>query len=210
MAFPNLVERALYLIKRDEFDCVGGVYFGYYEIDKPKWIPQNFGSKLIYSPMLTECPYNVPCGGIVLYRKRMLENLNGFSTNLGMSGNVKDLGEETELQYRASQLNYKIGFDPDLKIHHLIKSEYTKLSWFLLRPYLEGKTSIKIDSNESKSNLFLKFFKSLFGLLFRRLPHNVYQYLTKKKYYWQNLIYDCLLPNMLFLGRLIGSFKNNK
>lgn len=210
MAFPDLVERALDLVKLGDFDCVGGMYFGYYEVEKPKWIPHNFGSKLIYSPILTECPYNVPSGGIVLYRKTILEKLNGFSTNLGMSGNVKDIGEETELQFRASQLNYRIGFDPDLKIHHLIKPEYTNLSWFLVRSYLEGKTSLKINSNENKTILFIKFFKALIGLLFRRFPYNMFQYITKRKYYWQNLIYDSLLPNMLFLGQLIGSFKRNK
>jgi len=207
IAFPDLVERALYLVNRGDFDCVGGIYYGYYEGIKPKWIPEGYGTKNLYSTFLTECPYTIPSGGIVIYRKSMLEYLNGFSSNYGMSGKTKNLGEESELQYRAFKMNYKMGFDPGLKIHHLVKPEYTTLSWFLKRAYLGGKTTIRIVTNENILSTFLRFIKSLLGLFFRRLPCNFYYLITKKNYYWQNLVCDSLLPNMVILGKLVTTIK---
>ena len=207
IAFPDLVERALYLVKRGDFDCVGGMYYGYYEGIKPKWIPEGFGTKNLYNTFLSECPYTIPSGGIAIYRKSMLECLNGFSSYYGMCGKIKDLGEESELQYRAYKLNYKMWFDPDLKIHHLVKPEYTTLSWFIKHAYLQGKTSIRIVTNENIISAFLKFVKSLLGLLFRRLPCNFYFLTTKNNYYWQNLICDSLQPNMLLLGKLVSTIK---
>lgn len=209
IAFPNLIERALYLVKKEDFDCIGGMYYGYYESEKPKWIPNDFGSKYKYSEQLTECPYSIPCGGIVLYRKSMLETLGGFSGEFGMSGIQKNLGEETELQFRASQLGYKIGFDPDLKVYHLVKPEYTSLRWFLKRSFLEGKTNVQISKNHEFSILLFKNIRSVISLIFRRFPINFFKWVTKSNYYWQNLVYDSLMPNSLFFGQLLGALKKD-
>lgn len=207
IAFPNLVDRALYLVEKEDFDCIGGMYYGYYESEKPKWIPDEFGTKYKYAEHLTECPYNIPCGGIVLYRKTMLESLGGFSDSFGMLGSSKKLGEETELQYRASILNYKIGFDPELKVYHLVKPEYATLSWLLLRSFLEGKTTVQIIKKNSLLRILFKNFRSFISLIFKRFPLNVLSWVSHKDYYWQNLIYDSLMPNFLFLGQLWGVLK---
>ncbi len=210
IAFPDLIERALYLINRGDFDCVGGMYYGYYEDEKPKWIPNDYGTKNLYSTTLSACTYNIPCGGIVLYRKSMLEELKGFSSQLGMIGNTKALGEETGLQYRAQQNNYKIGFDPELKVYHLVKSEYTKLSWFLKRAFLEGLASGKIQNKTNLVGLILMFLKSIGGLILIRLPYNFYKFITQKEYFWQIMIYDSFMPNLLFTGKLLAYFKKQK
>ncbi|MGB4841166.1 MAG: glycosyltransferase family 2 protein, partial [Saprospiraceae bacterium] len=59
VAFPNLVDRALYLVERGDFDCVGGMYYGYADGEKPKWFPTYFGTKDKYSDTLSVCPYTV-------------------------------------------------------------------------------------------------------------------------------------------------------
>lgn len=205
IAFPNLIERALYLVGRGDFDCVGGMYYGYYNVVKPKWIPNDFGSKQLFSTRISQCNYTIPCGGIVMYKKSMLESLNGFSPIFGMEGNKKWLGEETELQFRAENKGYKLGFDPDLKIHHLVKTEYTSLIWFLKRAFLEGKTIMLIEKNMTILTTLLLFFRSLGGLLLIRLPKNMLKLLTIRNYFWQNFIYDSIRPNLLFWGRLVGS-----
>ncbi len=205
MSFPDLVERALYLVGRRDFDCVGGMYYAYYEERKPDWIPESYGTKHLFSTSLVQCPYTIPCGGIVLYKKSMLDDLNGFSSNYGMKGEVRDIGEETELQYRAFKANYKIGFDPGLKVYHLVKPEYTTLAWFMKRAYLDGKTSTRITKGNEIFIIITRIFKSVLGLLIRRLPFNIYQLTTKKNYHWQNFIYDSFMPNFLFFGQLMGT-----
>jgi glycosyltransferase involved in cell wall biosynthesis len=206
-AFPNLINRALYLVEKEDFDCIGGMYYGYYESEKPKWIPDEFGTKYKYAEDLTGCPYYVPCGGIVLYRKTMLEYLGGFSDSFGMSGSSKILGEETELQYRASKLNYEIGFDPELKVYHLVKPEYSTLNWLLKRSFLEGKTTVQIIKKNSLLMILFKNFRSFISLIFKRFPLNVHNWVSQRDYYWQNLVYDSIMPNFLFFGQLWGLLK---
>lgn len=208
IAFPELVERTLYLVNRGDFDCVGGMYYGYYEGDKPKWISSDFGSKNLYSHILKECPYTIPSGGIVLYKKSMLHKLNGFSSNFGMSGEVKNLGEETELQYRASKLNYKIGFDPELKVHHLVKPEYLTIYWFLKRPFLEGKNSAKIQNEKKIFPIIIMLIISIISIIFLLLPINFYNLIFNKGYFWQNLIIETLKPTIYFLGKSNIILKN--
>lgn len=206
LAFTDLVERAEYLVERGDYDCVGGMYYSYYEGEKPKWIPEGFGTKQLYAKDLTDCPFTIPCGGIVLYRKSMLIHLGGFKPDYGMNGSEKKLGEETELQFRAEKSGYSIGFDPTLKIHHLVKPEYTTLLWFLKRAFLEGKTIMLIEKNMTFITIFGLFLRSLGGLLLFRLPKNMYKLVRKRDYYWQNFIHDSLRPNLLFWGRMVGSF----
>ena len=210
IAFPDLIERALHLAKRGDFDCVGGMYYGYYENEKPKWIPNEFGSKQLFSTTLVPCSYTIPSGGIVLYKKSMLESLKGFSPIFGMVGDKKWLGEETELQFRAENKGYKLGFDPELKIHHLVKPEYTKLSWHLKRSFLEGNAISKIVNTSTIGSLILSFLRSCLGLFLRRIPVNTYKSIFNKNYYWQNLVLDSFRPNLLNLGKMAGYFKMPK
>ena len=208
VAFPDLVKRALYLVGRGDFDCVGGMYYGYYNVVKPKWIPNDFGSKQLFSTRISQCNYTIPCGGIVMYKKSMLESLNGFSPIFGMEGDKKWLGEETELQFRAENKGYKLGFDPDLKIHHLVNPKYTRLSWHLKRSFLEGSAISKIENNTSISSLTLSFLRSILGLFLRRIPSNSFKIIFNNNYYWQNFVIDSFKHNLLLLGKIVGKLSN--
>lgn len=199
IAFPDLVERALYLVNRGDFDCVGGMYYGYYEGEKPKWIHNHYGTKTMYSNELTECPFYEPHGGIVLYKKESLINAGYFFPGCGMNGNKISFGEETEIQKRIFALNSKIGFDPYLKIWHLNKR--TNLKEQLIMSFELGK-SHKI---RFKYNLFRRIIillKSIAGMISKRPILVFFKFLMKKEYFWQNVVIDLFSPVIYYLGRI--------
>jgi glycosyltransferase involved in cell wall biosynthesis len=200
IAFPDLVERGLYLVKRGDFDCVGGVYYGYFDGARPKWLPDDFGTKIKYSDSLTECPHHIPSGGIVLYRKVIFEHIGLFDFNLGMKQNSIFYGEETELQKRLFINNYKIGFDPELKIYHLIKR--TTVISQLIQQFKKG-FSVGHYEHRRIVLLLLKLIYSIFGLFIKRTPKNLYKLVFIRNYYFQNFILDSLNPIFYYVGYII-------
>lgn len=200
IAYPNMVSRALYLINLGIFDCVGGMYYGYFDKPKPKWIDENYGTKDKFSNELSECPFYIPHGGIVIYRKSILERNNGFNSNFGMKANNLGFGEETELQKRISNNGGIIMFDPDLKVSHLVKSERLSIYSLLQRQYIFGKNRIlRYDINM----IFLAFslFKSIF-YGFIKFPLLLIYSIFENNYYWQNAVLVVFEPIIFNIGRL--------
>jgi len=207
IAFPGLIERCLFLAKRGDFDCVGGMYYGYFEGARPKWLPHDFGTKIKYSDFLTECPHHIPSGGIVFYRKIAVENIGLFDFNLGMRRNSIFYGEETELQKRLFINNYKIGFDPELKIYHLIKR--TSVISQLIQQFKKG-FSVGHYEHRRIVLLLLKLIYSIVGLFIKRIPKNVYKLVFIRNYYFQNFILENFNPIFYYAGYISKMFCKSK
>jgi glycosyltransferase involved in cell wall biosynthesis len=207
MAFPDLVERALYLVNRGDFDCVGGMYYGYFDGAKPKWLPHDFGTKIKYCDFLTECPHHIPSGGIVLYRKVIFEQIGLFDFNLGMKQNSIFYGEETELQKRLFINNFKIGFDPELKIYHLIKR--TTVISQLIQQFNKG-FSVGHYEHRRIVLLLLKLIYSIFGLFVKRTPKNLYKLVFIRNFYFQNFILENFNPIFYYSGYIFKMFYKSK
>ncbi|MBK8055091.1 MAG: glycosyltransferase family 2 protein [Saprospiraceae bacterium] len=201
IAFPDLLKRAFYLVNRGDFDCVGGMYYGYFEGERPKWIPADFGTKLKYSNDLQICPFNIPHGGIVLYNKLILTKVGGFDAHLGMIGKKIRYGEEVILQKKIYEIKGKIAFDPDLKIYHLVnKDNRLILKNMLLYKYELGR-SHKLEENPSLTERLYRFGRSTLGIP-KRLLLNLVKLLISRDYFWQNLLFDSFSPFIYYLGKL--------
>lgn len=200
IAFPTFVERALYLVENGQFDCVGGMYYGYFDGEKPKWIDINYGSKIKFSESLSKCPFIIPSGGVVLYRRKIIEDLGGFNTKFGMNGERIGFAEESELQKRMEDKGYQIGFDPLLQIHHLTNRKKLTLRWQLYSSFARGRDSNYLNIG-IPYNIVMSI-KSFIGLIFLRIPKNISNLIFKKNYYWQNLVIDSFHPNIYYLGRI--------
>ncbi len=204
--FPDLVERALYLINIGKFDCVGGMYYGYFDKPKPKWIDENYGTKEKFSSELSFCPFYIPHGGIVIYRKSVIERNNGFNSNFGMKANKLGYGEETELQKRISLNGGIIMFDPNLKVNHLVKSERLNIYSLLQQQYIFGKNrSLRYSKNILY--LSLSLFKSII-VGFIKLPLLLIHSMFKNDFYWQNAVLEVLEPIIFNIGRLRFNFSS--
>ena len=79
-------------------------------------------------------------GGNMSFKKKVLDELDGFSPKMGGRRGDKNLqGEETELAARA-QLRYGTGmyYTPDATVAHKIYDYRTDLSWLLNRAFWQG------------------------------------------------------------------------
>lgn len=204
-AKSNLIERCLKTIREfgEKFDCVGGMYYGYSDTALPEWMDTDFGSKVKYADYFTECPYTIPSGGIVMYKKDALEKIGGFDSRYGMKGEEKNFGDETDVQLRLYRKGARFAFDPEMIVYHWIKPEYISLEWCLRRRYLEGsffKNAVK----ENKFVRILQLVRSLAAAVFRRFPKAIIKLVTRRNYYWQNLVYEVLEPVYFYGGKVFG------
>ncbi len=199
--FQNLIERSLYLIKLNQYDCVGGMYYGYFEEAKPRWVNSKYGTRKKYSDYLKECEFDVPHGGIVLYRKDKILEVGLFNPNFGMYGQKIAYGEEMELQLRISKSGGKLGFDPELKVQHLVKKERLYISNILIAAYTLGQAH-KFRSKKTKLIRFFLLLRSFASIFVIKIPCNLAKLMINKEYYWQNFLIDTFNPTIYHLGRL--------
>ena len=200
IAFDSLLDRVKDLIQLNTFDCIGGMYYAKYKNGKPKWVSENYGTNKLFSTALSECPYYIPHGCVVLYRKSFLMKLNGFSNQFGMKGKHFGYAEETELQYRMANAGGNIGFDPDLKIWHFVH-EYrlTVINMMKLNFAMGRGSQFKGDTPFLIKCKWLVF--SFVGLFVKRMPEAFYRVVFIKDYYWQMAIIYIFGPICYHLGR---------
>ena len=142
---------------------------------------------------------NTLSGGIFNIKKTVLEAAGGFKENYGMTGAKVAYGEESELQYRVRAAGYKIGFDPDLKMDHIVAGYKLTLGWQLKREYALFRDSPRLLRCDKT---YPKLFKSFLYATFRRLPKLIGRFIVRKDYYWQNLIFDYLKPMIEVYGTM--------
>jgi glucosyl-dolichyl phosphate glucuronosyltransferase len=189
-AYPNLVERALYIIDNFKFDCFGGRFFPWYLTPKPKWLSEDFGLFPLLRQDVGPLPANKDvAGGVIFFRKEALEAVGGFPINLGMSGNKIGYGEENWVQNEMRKKSFVIGFDPELKIDHLVADYKYTLRWHLKRVYAKGQTERITLREKSNKKLFLMLMNACASAMYR-LTINLPSVLGKRDYYWENYILD--------------------
>ncbi|KEZ93765.1 glycosyltransferase family 2 protein [Nonlabens ulvanivorans] len=198
----NYLKRLIYVIENYDFDCFGGMYYGYYEDEKPRWISNDFGTKKLIRDDIGVIEKNTLSGGIFNVKRDLLELLDGFKLDYGMTGTVMRYGEESELQYRIREKGFVIGFDPELKMDHIVHSSKLALGWHLKRIYTEYRDSAVLKTNDK--NIF-DLIKVFVISIFKELPRCFKKWFFKKDYYFQNFIIDFLRPSIISLGTLNNS-----
>jgi glycosyltransferase involved in cell wall biosynthesis len=200
IAFDSLLDRVKDLIQLNTFDCIGGMYYAKYKNGKPKWVSENYGTNKLFSTALSECPYYIPHGCVVLYRKSFLMKLNGFSNQFGMKGKQFGYAEETELQYRMANAGGKIGFDPNLKIWHFVH-EYRLTALNMIKLNFALGRGHRFDCDIPVLLRFKLLVFSFVGLFIKRIPEALFKFVFIKDYQWQRAIIYIFGPTSYHLGR---------
>ena len=202
-AFPNYVERILYIIENYNFDCFGGVYLPWFKNKKPKWYKKDWQTNRNLKHETGELgPDKYFSGGNCVFRKDLLQKSNGFNTKIGMKGNTPAYGEETLMINDLRKLNYRIGFDPELKVDHYVDEYKQKVTWFFKSSYAHGRDGWK--SFKTKVTFF-RVVKSLGNMILLpiiNLPGNFVRILTRG-YYFQNFIIDTFTPSAVAWGEFV-------
>lgn len=203
------INRLLWLINNYVFDCLGGMYYPWYLVNKPKWISNDFGQKekLLDSIGLLESEYN--SGGNIIFKTNILKKHGGFPIHLGMKGSKISYGEEDFVQKLIRKNGGKIFFDPDLIVYHVVQNYKLSLKWQLKSIYINAKTNFIIHRDGKKiTNLIFQLVKSLIATFILRLPKGLYNLLFKKGFYYQNLILYLIRPVLINLGKIISYFQS--
>jgi glycosyltransferase involved in cell wall biosynthesis len=206
-AFPNYVERMIYVIDNYKFDCFGGVYLPWFKNKKPKWYREEYQTnrnrKLETGELETNKYFS---GGNCVFRKDLLVKNGGFSTEIGMNGDITAYGEETLMINNLRELNCIIGFDPELKIDHYVNPNKQKVTWFFKSYYAHGRDSWK--SFKIKVTLFqvLKALGNMGLLPIINFPRSFLRMFTRE-YYFQNFIIDTFRPSALACGQFVEGIR---
>ena len=198
--FPDFVERALHVINHYNFDAFGGKVFSQFEKTPPKWFPTNFEEVPIEAtenPVFIEDQFFFGC--VMLFRKTILQQLNGFKTAYGMSGKKIGYGEETFLQKEMQEKGYKLGFDPMLRVYHQVRADKLKLGWLLRSYYARGRDAYQIYYQQYSGQ---QFFTDIMMALFIILPKAIVKWIIRPTFYWQHVILE---PGSAF-AKALGKF----
>lgn len=125
--------------------------------EKPTWLPKNFGTKQLLRKTAGFIKKGYASGGVVIFKKSVLQELGGFSSEVGMTGGKIAYGEETLLQIEIRKKSYKIGFDPELIIHHLVSKSKLQLLWHIKSHYAQGRDSNNIWKDRKLIDNFFLF-----------------------------------------------------
>ncbi|MDT8273374.1 MAG: glycosyltransferase family 2 protein [Desulfomonilia bacterium] len=204
LAPGNFVERILFIIDTSDFDCFGGRYVPWYKYGKPGWYRDEYGSSSIDQSHVGILGRGSLSGGVMVIRKSVLNHLDGFPPFLGMNGDIISYGEETYLQSRISDEGYRIGYDPDLVIEHLVPIHKTHVTWLLSSAFRRGKVSWKsIRKEPSAANFFSLFKIMVYDVIYTLIPST--KRLFKGEYFIQNWIIAVFRPQAKNIGTLIGA-----
>ncbi len=141
----DLVRAATEAILQFDFEAMGGPIHPIFEPAKPDWVPEGFGSFLLryQQPALLEKEFLR--GGCFLVRRSVLQQLNGFREDLGMTGRKAAYGEELELQLRMRRKGLRIGYIPGLQTGHYVRAEKLNLAWMLHAEFARRRDKMAIE-----------------------------------------------------------------
>jgi glucosyl-dolichyl phosphate glucuronosyltransferase len=196
----------IWVMDNFDFDAFGGRYVPWYLAPKPRWFLDAYGSNGYKLEKIGVLEDNFIDGGVSVFKKKALESLGGFSTDLGMRGEKMAYGEETNLQIRMRKTGLTIGFDPDLVVEHLVDNYKYNLYWFLKSAYTNGRNSW--DIFELMPTWFIVFRRSV--SLGYELFVNIIRYtpkLAQHNYFIQNWCIDTAAPGLNIIGSLVSAIK---
>ena len=132
---------AQHIIEQTAPAMFGGPYRPFYNAMKPPWYRDKYGSYDlgVVAKELTKDEYL--CGTNMFFRRNLLEQLEGFNTEVGMMGERLGYGEETVIQRRICNEYPKevIYYDPRLIVSHLVRPEKMSMRWCARQMFASGQ-----------------------------------------------------------------------
>ena len=132
----------------------GGPYTSLNQKEIPSWIPRELTEKIL--PTKKARPLKLGRvwlnGTNFVVKKSILAIADGFDEKLGVSGNTRAYGEETDLQIRLSTLGYKVWYDPKIKVQHEFAKHKMNMWYLLKNQFTHGYNSREIFKHLKKTN----------------------------------------------------------
>ena len=179
----NYVEEILKIFKADpKIDALGGKIHLDFEVEEPAWSNKYINSILGYydkgdSPLI----YNksdYPRGSNMIFKKNILEGINGFNVNLGRTGKNMNGGEEKDIFLRLYDLNKNVVYRPNVLVYHTVPEARLQMPFVRKQSmgigYAEKTRTLHIGKLAYLKRLFMELYKwgGTFALSFLYLMKN--------------------------------------
>lgn len=203
LAKTDWLERALSIINDDQYECFGGMYHPWWKYDRPRWLQESYGSKPRMTETLAEINEGYNWGSNIFFRKKTLQKIGAFPEHLGMKAKGIGYAEETFVQQELRKHNYKIAFDPDLIVYHLVGEHKLKLSWHIQAAYADAR-----DQKHSFPEHYTlgAMLSDLIAIILNPVKA-LAKWLIRKDFYWENLMIQSLSPLYKLCGKLVAFSK---
>jgi glycosyltransferase involved in cell wall biosynthesis len=200
----DYVEKAMIIIDQNEFDCFGGRYVAWFKVEPPKWINKNdFGTAPIMMEKKGILKTQHLSGTSIFVRKNVFEIVGGFNVDLGIKGDKRGYGEETDFVNRIRTSGSVVGYDPDLFVEHLVNPQKFKLKWHLQDIVAHSETEYLIWIRPKTGIEKIRAFKNGFLSFFKTLFNAAISIIKTDDYYWQSYIIDVFKPFLKICGYLL-------
>lgn len=130
--------------------CVGGPVELDWQGERPTWLPPRYESLYTCvdhgdrSRLLTQHEYLV--GANISFRREWLQDIGGFSTDLGRKGSCLLSGEEAQVYQAVFTTGRQVRYAPTAKIWHRVTPERKCRRWFYRRLFWDGATQPLLDT----------------------------------------------------------------
>jgi GT2 family glycosyltransferase len=123
-------------------DAMAGSISLKWETPRPSWLSDALLGPLGHlwwgdQPLLMK-PDQKMVGANCCFRRAVLQDLGGFSEDLGRKGSLLLSGEETELQDRLVSLEKRIWYCPGMAVRHFVPRARMAPAWFYKRYFWGG------------------------------------------------------------------------
>jgi glycosyltransferase involved in cell wall biosynthesis len=199
------LDQILMTIDNYGFSLFTGVWQAWYLSAPPKWLPHSTGNYILRGKReIREIGEDYITGLIMVINKQKLQEIGGFPTHLGMTGDKVAYGEETYVEEEFKKRGWNVGINPFIVIDHLVGEHKYKLDWHLEAAEAKGRDLQQINKANSKMSAWLGLIKSvLFGWI-----KPLVKLIVRSEYYRQNFIID-YIGNIRFYKGILETFKNN-
>jgi glycosyltransferase involved in cell wall biosynthesis len=195
----------------------GGPYFPFYNSPKPYWWKDWYETFELSPEPRPLYRLEYLRGGNIFFRRKVLEDICGFNTVLGMSDKKLGYCEETELQKRIRKTmpNELIYYEPKLQVFHLVRPEKMTSSWVLNSSFACGRHSYNVFQNKNpkvtrqiKLKLILKACATLLFFLTDILAGGLR--CDREQYpYLQNYLYENTVKYVGVLGEIYEQYMHS-
>ena len=163
------VERAIEIIENKSPNLFGGPYHPYHLEAKPVWFKDKYLARTLGMKIGWLENGELLFGGNLVIQRKWLDQLKGFSTDLGRRGDTEEYGEDAELQLRARRSGANFYYDSELYVFHNVLPKQHHPEWFITSASYQGKADARLYSGEERRG------KSAVGYTLSQLKNSIVQ-----------------------------------
>ena len=185
-----------------DVEVFGGPYRRYTPQEPPAWFPPEYGNGGNFQDERQLGNTEWLDGTNMIFKRPILERLNGFSEDLGPRNGVMRYGEETNLFKRLHEMNVPCYTSPKLVVEHALLPYKLSLRWLVKSDYVCGYshvTALKREINLGRSTMVLikAFGNGVRRFFSEREPLKRNIYLSFRGFFYQLGVVAGMLTHLL-------------